>query len=114
RGKSRQSRVEVDSRKSKGPASVSLPGLRLFWDSGLRLLTVDARLLTLDGDLSSTQRKGQFDRDEHRHRLAHPHPGPEAPLARGFDGFLIEDEVRVERSQHQNVSDAAVGPQDAL
>src|SRR5688572_31473643 len=41
---------------------------------------------------NSAEREGQYDRDEHRSRLAETGSRPEPPLLGGFDGFLIEAE----------------------
>src|SRR5687767_6637699 len=53
--------------------------------------------------------EGEFDGNEDRHRFAEACARHEAPLACGFDRFLIQTERRVERSHHFNPPHGAIG-----
>src|SRR6185436_13764243 len=60
------------------------------------------------------ERERQLDGDQDRNRLAESRARRETPLLRGFDGFLIEAEDAVERSQNLHVAHRTVRPDDAL
>ncbi|MCK7498533.1 MAG: hypothetical protein MZW92_53800 [Comamonadaceae bacterium] len=60
------------------------------------------------------QRERELDGDQHRHRLAEALARHEAPLLGGRNGFLIEAEARIQRTDDLALRHRALGGHDAV